>query len=117
MVRVDGLRRQHMETDKHYLRVGAFALLTMLAVAVLSVWLVGAYDNGRYTLYRIRFNESVSGLDVGGSVKFRGGQVGKVQTMSIDPADMRLIRVDISVLKTTPVKSDTTANLKLQGIT
>ena len=106
-----------METDKHYLKVGSFVLMTILAVAVFSVWLVGAYDSSKYTLYRIRFNESVSGLDVGGPVKFRGVQIGKVETMSIDPTDTRLIRVDISILKTTPVKSDTRASLKLQGIT
>lgn len=106
-----------METDKHYLKVGAFVLLTILAAALFSVWLVGAHSDSQYTTYRIRFEESVSGLDVGGPVKFRGVQVGKVDTMSIDPADTRRIRVDVSVLKTTPIKTDTVATLKLQGIT
>src|SRR5271154_3606446 len=106
-----------METDKHYLRVGSFVLLTLLAAAVFTIWLVGTYDNSKYTSYRIHFAESVSGLDIGGPVKFHGVQVGKVETMSIDPTDMRLIRVDISILKSTPVKTDTTASLKLQGIT
>ena len=106
-----------METDKHYLRVGTFVLLTALAIGVFSVWLVGAYNHEQYRVYRIRFTESVSGLDVGGPIKFRGVQVGKVESMSIDPVDNSMISVDISVLKTTPVKTDTVATLKLQGIT
>jgi len=106
-----------METDKHYLRVGSFVVLTVLVAAIFTIWLVGAYDGNKYTLYRIRFAESVSGLDVGGPVKFRGVQVGKVQTIAIDPTDMRMIRVDVSLLKNTPIKTDTSASLKLQGIT
>jgi phospholipid/cholesterol/gamma-HCH transport system substrate-binding protein len=89
----------------------------MLAAIAFSLWLVGIHDNNQYTLYRIRFDESVSGLDIDGPVKFCGVQVGKVKAMSIDPADMRLIRVDVSILKTTPIKTDTVASLKLQGIT
>jgi phospholipid/cholesterol/gamma-HCH transport system substrate-binding protein len=43
--------------------------------------------------------------------------VGKVKTIAIDPDDTRLIRVDVSVLKTTPIKTDTMASLKLTGVT
>jgi len=106
-----------METDKHYLRVGSFVLLTLLAIAAFSIWLIGAYDASKSTLYRIRFADSVSGLDVGGPVKFHGVQVGKVETITIDPTDMRLTRVDISILKSATIKTDTVASLKLQGIT
>jgi len=106
-----------METDKHYLMVGSFVLMTILAAALFSAWLIGVHDSSKYTLYRIHFAESVSGLDVGGGVKFRGMQVGKVEAMSIDPTDMRRIRVDVSILKTTPIKTDTVASLNLQGIT
>jgi len=106
-----------METDKHYLRVGSFVLLTILALAAFFVWFVGAYDNSKYTTYRMHFAESVSGLDVGGPVKFRGVRVGKVKSLLIDPRDTRLIQVDVNILKSTPIKTDTVANLKLQGIT
>ena len=106
-----------METNKRYLMVGSFVLLTVLAAAVFSLWLVGAHEKGAYITYRILFPESVSGLEVGGSVKFRGVQVGKVETMSIDPTDTRLICVDVNILKSAPIKTDTVATLKLQGIT
>lgn len=106
-----------METDKHYLRVGSFVLIMLVAIVGFSIWLVGAYDNSKYTLYRIHFAESVSGLTAGGPVKFRGLQVGTVQTIAIDREDSRQIMVDIRILRTTPVTVDTMANLKLQGIT
>jgi phospholipid/cholesterol/gamma-HCH transport system substrate-binding protein len=106
-----------METDKHYFMVGSFVLLTLVAIAGFSMWLIGSQDKDKYTPYFIRFAESVSGLDVGGPVKFRGVNVGKIDKITIDPSDIRLIRVDISVLKGTPIKTDTQASLKLQGIT
>jgi len=106
-----------METDKHYLQVGTFVLVTLAALALFGVWLAGSYNNGQYNPYLIRFNESVSGLEVGGPVKFRGIHVGKVDAMSIDPTNINQIRVDVSILKNTPIKTDTVASLKLQGIT
>lgn len=106
-----------METDKNYFAVGCFVLATVIFAAFFAIWLVGAQDSARYTPYRIRFADSVSGLDVGGNVKFRGVAVGKVEKISIDPQDTRLIQVDVSILKDTPIKTDTVATMKLQGIT
>ena len=40
-----------------------------------------------------------------------------MEKIEIDPDDTRLIRVRIRVLKNTPIKTDTVASLKLQGIT
>ncbi len=106
-----------METNNNYFLVGLFVLVTLLAGAGFSIWMAGRGDKADYTTYRIRFAESVSGLPVGGAVKFRGVDVGKVDEILIDPVDTRLIRVRIRVLKTTPIKTDTKASLKLQGIT
>jgi len=106
-----------MESDKNYVAVGGFVLLVTVALIGFAVWLAGSHDKSKYTLYRIRFAESVNGLDIGSAVKFRGVGVGKVDAIAIDQADTRLIRVDVSVLKTTPIKTDTVASLKLQGIT
>ncbi len=106
-----------MEKDKHYLRVGSFVLLTIFAAVVFSVWLVGMHSKSLYMHYRMHFTESVSGLEIGSPVKFRGVQVGKVDQLAIDAQDTRLIEVEASILKTAPIKTDTVAVLKLQGIT
>ncbi len=105
-----------METNKHYFLVGLFVLATTIGALVFTVWLTSA-NKGDYAHYRIRFAESVSGLSVGGAVKFRGVDVGSVESIKIDQYDTRLIRVDIQILNSTPVKVDTVASLKLQGIT
>ena len=106
-----------MQRDKHYLLVGSFVILTILAIAGFSIWLLGTQDKDKYQLYRIRFAESVSGLTVGSPVKFRGVDVGNVKDMFIDPNDITYIRVDANILRTTPIKTDTVATLKLLGIT
>ena len=105
-----------METDKHYFFEGLFIIGFALAAAVFAVWLgsSGRHDD---VLYRIRFAESVSGLAVGDVVQYRGIDVGTVKSMGIDPENPRLIVVDVSLRKETPVKTDTRATLTLKGIT
>lgn len=105
-----------MESDKHYFFEGLFIIVFTLAATLAFVWLAksGHRDD---MLYRVRFNESVSGMSVGDSVKFRGVDVGTVKTMAIDPDDPRRVQVEIKLRKETPVKTDTKAILKLKGIT
>ena len=105
-----------METDKHYFFEGLFILVSCVAAAIVAVWLgsTGRHDD---LVYRIHFNESVSGLTVGDPVKFRGIDVGTVKSMRIDPDNSRLVLVDVRLRKETPVKTDTRASLALKGIT
>ena len=105
-----------MEAEKHYFLEGLFIIVVVVAAAFMFVWLAKA-GNRDDVLYRIRFNESVSGLSLGDAVKFHGVDVGTVKTMSIDNADPRLVQVDVSLRKDAPVKTDTKAHLKLKGIT
>ena len=105
-----------METDRHYFIEGLFIIAFSVAAAFFAVWLgsPGRHDD---VLYRIHFPDSVSGLAVGDPVKFRGVDVGTVKTMVIDPDNSRLVLVDVSLRKETPVKTDTRASLALKGLT
>ena len=105
-----------METDKHYFFEGLFIIGFSVAAAIFAVWLgsTGRHDD---VLYRIHFPESVSGLTVGDPVKYRGVDVGTVKTIIIDPDNSRLVLVEVSLRKETPVKTDTRASLALKGIT
>ena len=105
-----------METDKHYFFEGLFIIVFSVAAAIVAVWLgsTGRHDD---LVYRIHFNDSVSGLTVGDPVKFRGIDVGTVKSMSIDPDNSRLVLVDVRLRKETPVKTDTRASLAMKGIT
>lgn len=109
-------RRRKLETNRHYFLVGTFVLGTVLFALIFTVWLTSA-NSGDIAKYRIRFAESVSGLPVGGLVKYRGVDVGTVESIQIDRRDTRLISVIIAVKKDTPIKYGTEAILKLQGIT
>jgi len=110
------MQEVQMETDKNYFVVGLFVITMILALIGFTLWLT-ATGKGDYNHYRIRFSESVSGLNKESAVKFRGVDIGNVEKISIDSKDPKLIQVTIRVINTTPIKTDTTATLKLYGIT
>jgi phospholipid/cholesterol/gamma-HCH transport system substrate-binding protein len=105
-----------METDRHYFIEGLFIIGVSIAAAFFFVWLQSSGHRDD-VLYRIHFNESVSGLTLGDPVKFHGVDVGTVKAMALDSADPRKVQVDVKLRKETPVKTDTRASLKLKGIT
>jgi phospholipid/cholesterol/gamma-HCH transport system substrate-binding protein len=105
-----------METDRHYFFEGLFIIVLSLGAAFAFVWLSGTGHRDD-VLYRIYFDESVSGLSLGDPVKFRGVDVGNVKAMSLDPANPQRVQVDVALRKNAPVKTDTKASLKLKGIT
>jgi phospholipid/cholesterol/gamma-HCH transport system substrate-binding protein len=105
-----------METDRHYFIEGLFIIVLSLGAALAFVWLSGSGHRDD-VLYRLHFDESVSGLSVGDPVKFRGVDVGSVKAMNLVPDDPRLVQVDVELRKDAPVKTDTKASLKLKGIT
>ena len=105
-----------MESDKRYFIEGLFIIGFTIAAALFAVWLgsPGRHDD---VLYRIHFKDSVSGLALGDTVKFRGVDVGTVKTMTYDRTDPRLVLVEVRLRKDTPVMTDTKASLTLKGIT
>jgi len=105
-----------MESDRRYFLEGLFIIVLSIAVALAFVWLArsGHRDD---VVYRIHFGESVSGLAIGDPVKFRGVDVGNVKSIAVEADDPRLVRVDVSVRKDAPIKTDTKASLRLKGIT
>ena len=76
----------------NYWKLGAFVLGGLVLAVVTLIWL-GAADLSRATRRLVTyFDESVTGLDVGSSVKFRGVSVGTVSEISI-ASDLRHVRV------------------------
>jgi phospholipid/cholesterol/gamma-HCH transport system substrate-binding protein len=105
-----------METDRHYFFEGLFIIVLAVGAALTFVWLSGSGHRDD-VLYRVHFDESVSGLSVGDPVKFRGVDVGTVKAMQLDLVDPQRVQVDVALRKEAPVKTDTKASLKLKGIT
>jgi phospholipid/cholesterol/gamma-HCH transport system substrate-binding protein len=76
----------------NYWKLGAFVLGGLVLAVITLIWL-GAADLSRATRRLVTyFDESVTGLDVGSSVKYRGVSVGTVSEISI-ASDLRHVRV------------------------
>ena len=78
--------------------------------------LVGSRLLKRMDVYYIVYEDiSVTGLEPGAAVKFRGVQVGRVSGLAVK--DAASVIVEIEVESGTPIKKDTEAILTLVGIT
>jgi phospholipid/cholesterol/gamma-HCH transport system substrate-binding protein len=102
----------------NYAVVGAFVLgLGAVLVAVL-LWLAsgGAWQK-KYDVYLAVEDESVAGLNVDAPVKYNGVNVGKVQAISLDTQNPQRVNLLFAIERGTPVKEDTLAVLRTQGLT
>ena len=105
-----------MESDKKYFLEGLFVIVLSIALALFFVWL-GRTGDKDDVLYRIHFEESVSGLNLGDPVKYLGVDIGLVDALAIDPEDPSQVQVDVKLHKDAPIKTDTRATLQFKGIT
>lgn len=106
-----------METRASYLIVGAFVLALVAGAFGFGLWITRANLRETNVLYYIYFTGSVSGLQVGSQVQLRGVPVGNVTDIAIDERNVELIQVTAAIKPGTPIKTDTVAQLQLQGIT
>jgi phospholipid/cholesterol/gamma-HCH transport system substrate-binding protein len=106
-----------METRASYLIVGAFVLALVAGAFGFGLWITRASLRETNLLYYIYFTGSVSGLQVGSQVQLRGVPVGDVTDIAIDTRNVELIQVTVGIKPGTPIKTDTVAQLQLQGIT
>lgn len=106
-----------METKASYITVGAFVLLLMAGIVAAILWLAGVDGPDDPARYDILFEGSVTGLQIGGAVRYRGVPVGTVETIDINPENVEQVVVTIDVPDDTPIKTDTVASLEFQGIT
>ncbi|HUS65124.1 MAG TPA: MlaD family protein [Kofleriaceae bacterium] len=70
--------------------------------------------------YVVRFRDSdvsLNGLETGSPVKYSGIRVGRVEDVRVDPDDVSVVLVELSLDEDTPVAEDSVADLGSQGIT
>lgn len=107
-----------METKLNYTVVGLFVLLLSTALIAGVLWLGGGKQYRKtYDTYLAYLGESVSGLNLNAPVKYRGVEVGMVRQISLDPANPEQVRLEFGIERGTPIKEDTVAVLKVQGLT
>lgn len=98
--------------------VGAFVLLLGAILIVAVLWLAsGGNLQKKYDLYLAILEESVAGLNLNAPVKYNGVDVGKVQSIQLDPVNPERVQLIFAIERGTPIKVDTVAVLKTQGLT
>ena len=107
-------------TRSQKLRLGIFLAAGLTVLVGGLVILAGMKLGEKRDDYLVRYQEaavSLSGLETGSPVKYSGIRVGRVDSVRIDPKDVSVILVELSLDHGTPVAEDTKANLGSQGIT
>ncbi|MBP0482198.1 MlaD family protein [Sagittula salina] len=105
-----------METKANFVLIGTVTLAGILGALGLLVWFAKVEIDRQYAVYEVLF-EDVSGLGMAADVRYNGLAVGKVIGLDLDQTDPSKVRVQIEVAATTPVKTDTTAQLNSLGVT
>ena len=102
----------------NYAIVGAFVLALGAVLIAGVLWLAsgGAFQK-KYDLYLAIEEESVAGLNLNAPVKYNGVDVGKVRDIQLDPENPERVRLIFAIERGTPIKVDTVAVLKTQGLT
>jgi phospholipid/cholesterol/gamma-HCH transport system substrate-binding protein len=102
----------------NYALVGAFVLLLGAALIGVILWLAsGGALQKKYNFYQAIEQESVAGLNLNAPVKYNGVDVGKVRHIQLDPANPEYVQLIFAIERGTPIKVDTVAVLKTQGLT
>ncbi len=88
-------------------RLGVFMTAGAVLVAIFVAIPVGFRVANRQKAYYAFFEgESVSGLEQGADVKFRGVPVGKIVKIAYDPGNLERVRVDLRIAHDFPLKED-----------
>ncbi len=105
-----------METKVNYTIVGLFVTLLFGALVAGILWLSGgAQYRKNYDTYLAFMKESVAGLNLNAPVKYRGVEVGRVKRISLDHGER--VRLELDIEQGTPIKENTVAVLRVQGLT
>lgn len=107
-----------METKVNFTLVGLFVLVLGAAGIAAVLWLAGAEAyRADYDTYYAYMTESVSGLNRDAPVKYRGVDVGRVHDISLVPGAPDQVRLVLDIREGTPIRQDTVAVLRTQGLT
>jgi phospholipid/cholesterol/gamma-HCH transport system substrate-binding protein len=107
-----------MVSKAQKLRLAVFFIIGFSVLLFIFVILLGSRVTERRDFYRVIYEDtSVTGLQIGGAVLYRGIRIGRIEDIQIDREQINNIIVSLSVKHGTPVKADQEATLVLVGIT
>lgn len=106
-----------METKANYVLIGAFTLAISIFGLLFALWAANWSSEREWNTYRIVFDEAVTGLFEGGSVRYNGITVGTIQNLRLAPNDPRKVVAQVRIAVETPIKTDTHAKISQDGLT
>ncbi len=106
-----------MDPKVNYVIVGSFVALLGAALLAGILWLGKTDFRDAYDRYHAFMRESVAGLSVNSTVKYRGVDVGRVKDIVLSPGNPEEVRLTLDIVRGTPIKTDTIAVLETQGLT
>ncbi|HEU0220061.1 MAG TPA: MlaD family protein [Gallionella sp.] len=107
-----------MEEKVNFAVVGVFVLALSTALISGVLWLSSGESYRKiYDVYQTYMKESVAGLSLNASVRYRGVEVGRVQKIALAPGNVEQVQLTLDIERGTPVKTDTVAILQTYGIT
>jgi phospholipid/cholesterol/gamma-HCH transport system substrate-binding protein len=102
----------------NYTLVGAFVLALGAALIAVVLWLAsGGLWQKKFDIYLAIEQESVAGLNLNAPVKYNGVEIGKVKFIELDPQNPQRVNLYLAIEHGSPVKEDTVAVLRTQGLT
>lgn len=104
-----------MENRAHALAAGLFTLVLVAALVAAGLWF--RRDDIRLSEYLVTTTSSVTGLKVEAAVRYRGVDVGRVESIRLEPGGSGRVRIRVGVHQDTPITRGTYAQLAYQGVT
>lgn len=107
-----------MDSKINFFKIGTF-VIAFISLFIFIVFWLGKYgfEKKKFDEYTIYFQESVAGLNMGSSIKYKGFEVGTVSEIKLNPHNSEEIQINVSIKKDTPIKEDNFAVLGNLGIT
>jgi phospholipid/cholesterol/gamma-HCH transport system substrate-binding protein len=106
-----------MNQRAQQVRLGLFLVVFIVLLFGSLVYIAGTQFWETRDRYFIHFDESVAGLEVGAPLKVNGVRVGRVESIALDPENIEVVVVKVSLQHGIPIRRDAAGVVKLAGIT
>lgn len=106
-----------MERNINFVLIGALFLSIVVAMIAFVFWIGGGNLNQeKYHHYVLYSPESVGGVSIGTSVRYKGIAVGRVQNIGFKEGDTDFIQVDLEIKADIPIKDGACITPETQGL-
>ena len=106
-----------MDYKVNYTIVGLFVVVLTAVLIISAFWLSTTGDKEHYQTYQINIEGGVSGLSEQAPVKFNGVSVGYVDSIKLNPQNLKEVILLLKIKQEIPITVDTVGKLASQGIT